>query len=443
MPASHDFPPGRRAVITGIGPVTAIGIGKDALWAGLLAGRSPVSHVTRFDVARSRAKCAAEIIHFDASRWFAPHQGKRWDRCTQLGMAAARLAIDDSGLELPPGGLHPRIAVSFGSALGGIADAETQHGRFLAEGPKSVSRSLALQIYGGAAHSNISIHWGLQGPATTHSNSCASGNVAIGDALRLIREGAADVVIAGAAESPLAPLTFAAFDHIHTMSRWQGAPSAACRPFDAARDGFVMGEGAACFVVESLEHASRRGARIYAEIAGFSLVSEAHHMTIPRPDGEPLRRAMRLALADARLNPPDIGYINAHASSTPQNDLNEAAQIAAVFGADAPPVSGTKAYTGHALGAAGAIECAISLLSMEHGWIPPTLNLERSDCAPLDLVPNQGREQPVRTCSATRLVSAGSTPAWCSRKPNASFRPPASARRATRLSHVRHATRRF
>ncbi|MEZ0274742.1 MAG: beta-ketoacyl synthase, partial [Roseimicrobium sp.] len=302
------------------------------------------------------------------------------------------------GLALEKDTLHPRIGVSFGSALGGIADAEVHHARFLAEGLKTVPRALALQIYGGSTHSNISIHYGLQGPATTHSNSCASGNVALGDALRLIRDGLADVVIAGASESPLSPLTYTAFDLIHTMSRWQGEPvSAACRPFDHARDGFVMGEGAACFVVESLAHAQARGARIYAELAGYSLMSEAHHMTIPRPDGEPLRRAMRSAMADADVQPQEVDYINAHASSTPQNDANEAAQIAAVFGESAPPVSGTKAYTGHALGAAGAMECAISLLAMEHGWLPPTLHLEATDCAKLDYVPNHGREAKVDT----------------------------------------------
>jgi 3-oxoacyl-[acyl-carrier-protein] synthase II len=394
-------------VITGMGPVTPVGIGKEELWTGLQKERSGITHLTRFDTIHSKAKCAAEIRDFDAKRWFAPHETKRWDRCTQFAMAATHLALQDSGLDLKPGGLHPRIGVSFGSALGGIADAEEQHARFLKEGAKAVSRSLALQIYGGATHSNISIHWGLQGPATTHSNSCASGNVALGDALRLIREGACDVVIAGASESPLAPLTFAAFDHIHTMSRWAGEPEQACHPFDRQRDGFVMGEGAACFVVESLEHASQRGASIYAEIAGFSLVSEAHHMTIPRSDGEPLRRAMRLALEDAHCNTTDIDYLNAHASSTPQNDANEAAQIAEVFGNDAPPVSGTKAYTGHALGAAGAMECAICLLAMNHGWLPPTLNLDETDCAPLDYVPKHGREKKLRTVMSNSFGFGG------------------------------------
>jgi 3-oxoacyl-[acyl-carrier-protein] synthase II len=396
VPAREDIPRNRRAVITGMGPVTAIGVGKAAFWSGLQAEESPIAPLTRFALPGCKARCAAEIHDFDAGAWFAPHETKRWDRCTQFAMAGAKLALEDAALDLE-GKLHPRIGVSFGSALGGIADAEAHHSRFMTEGVKSVPRALALQIYGGSAHSNMSIRFGLQGPATTHSNSCASGNVALGEALRLIRDGRADVVLAGASESPISPLTFASFDLIHTMSRWQGEPaSIACRPFDRARDGFVMGEGAACFVVESYEHAANRNARIYAEIAGYSLVSEGHHMTIPRPDGEPLRRTMENALEDARIGINEVDYINAHASSTPQNDANEAAQIATVFGPDAPPVSGTKAFTGHALGAAGAMECAICLLAMEHGWLPPTLHLESSDCAPLDFVPNRGRETEVK-----------------------------------------------
>jgi 3-oxoacyl-[acyl-carrier-protein] synthase II len=396
--ASAPKSPERRAVITGTGPVTAIGTGKAALWAGLRAERSGIGRLTRFETSGTKAQCAAEIPEFEVANWFPAHQTKRWDRCTQFAMVSTQLALEDAGLVLEQGALYPRIGVSFGSALGGISDAETHHARFVQEGVKTVPRALALQIYGGSTHSNITIHYGLQGPSTTHSNSCASGNVALGEALRLIRDGLADVVIAGASESPLSPLTYTAFDLVHTMSRWQGDPTShACRPFDRARDGFVMGEGAATFVVESLAHAQARGAHIYAELAGYSLVSESHHMTIPRPDGEPLRRVMRMALEDAGVQPQDVHYINAHASSTPQNDVNEAAQIAAVFGKDAPPVSGTKAYTGHALGAAGAMEIAICLLAMEHGWLPPTLHFTETDCAPLDYVPNHGRAAKVHT----------------------------------------------
>ena len=392
MPTAIERPASRRAVITGMGPVTACGIGKAAFWGGLQAERSPIERVTRFDASLNKAKCAAEIRDFDPKNWFPSHQVKRWDRHTQFAMVSAKLAMEDAGLLLEPGRLYPSYGVSFGTALGGIANAEAEHQAFKERGIKAVSPALAVQIFGGAAHGNISIGFGLQGPATTNSNSCASGNVAVGDALRMIREGLADVVIAGGSEAPLAPLTFSAFDLINTMSRWQGEPAAACRPFDARRDGFVMGEGACSFVVESYEHAVNRGARIYGEVVGYSLVSEAHHMTIPRPDGEPLRRAMRMALDDTGMKPGEIDYINPHASCTPQNDANEAAQIAAVFGDEAPPVSGTKPYTGHALGAVGAMECAICLLAMEQQWLPPTLNFEcAEDGCPLDFVPNHGR----------------------------------------------------
>ena len=389
----------RRAVITGMGPVTPLGIGRDALWEGLRAEKSPIALLRRFDVSDHAAKHAAELTGFHVQEWFPAHESKRWDRYTQMAMVSAKLAFQDAGLDLPPGSLHPRIGVSFGSALGGISDAEAQHAAFMEKGARAVTRSLALQIFGGSAHGNISIAFGLQGPATTHSNSCASGNVALGDALRWIREGLADVVLAGAAESPLSPLTFTAFDLIHTMSRWQGEPAGhACRPFDAQRDGFVMGEGAASFVVESLAHAEARGARIYAELAGYSQTSEASHMTIPRVDGEPLRRAMLLALADAGVTPREIDYINVHGSATRQNDTNEAAQIAEVFCPKPPPISGTKPFTGHSLGAVGAMECAICLLALEQQWLPPTLHLENPDCHPgLDYVPRTGRSARLRT----------------------------------------------
>jgi len=401
--SSEHRPNNRRAVITGFGPVTPIGIGKDAFWAGLLSERSAISKVTRFDTSANKAKHAAEIGDLDILQWFPSHQAKRWDRYTQMAMIGAKLALQDSGLELKEGQLYPRYGISFGTALGGIANAEEEHANFLTQGPKAVSRALALQIFGGSAHGNMSIAFGLQGPANTNSNSCASGNVALGEGLRWIREGLADVVLAGASEAPLSPLTFTAFDLIHTMSR-----EGNCRPFDQARDGFVMGEGAACFILESYEHAMKRGARIYAELVGYSLVSEAHHMTIPRPDGEPLRRVMRMALNDAQLNTSNVSYISTHGSSTPQNDSNEAAQISAVFGSDAPPVSGTKAYVGHALGAAGAIECAISLLALENQWLPPTLHFEKADeGVTLDLIPNHGRSAKVSTVMSNAFGFGG------------------------------------
>jgi 3-oxoacyl-[acyl-carrier-protein] synthase II len=383
----------RRAVITGLGPITCVGIGKDALWAGLLAEKSGIGRITYFDPPPHSAHCAGEIHDFDPKKWFPPHRLKRLDRYAQFSVASAYLALEDAGLAFSPDDPQSRVGVSFGSALGGIANAESENVRFLAGGSKAVNQTLALQVFGGSAHSNIAIEFGLQGIGTTNSNSCASGPIAVGEALRYIRDGMADVLIAGAAEAPLSPLTYGAFDIIKTMSR--GEPPTSCRPFDANRDGFVMGEGAAALVVEEYEHAKKRGARIYAEVLGYSLSNDAHHMTSPHPSGAPSMRTMRETLADARLNPTDIDYINAHASSTKVNDSSETRCIHAVLGAHARkiPVSGTKAYTAHPLGATGAIEAVICCLAMEKGWIPPTLHHETADPeCDLDIVPNHGRE---------------------------------------------------
>lgn len=401
--------PTRRAVITGLGPLTTIGTGREAFLAGLRAETSAIRRLPAEGGGPLRespdvhARHAAWIDDFEPAQWFPPHRLKRLDRYVQFAIAASRLALHDAGF-LPdprravPEFRHPgRVGVSFGTGLGGIAHAEHQHAQFLQRGIRAVTPALAFQIWGGSAHSNVAIEFGLQGPCTTNSNSCASGNIALMDAARLIRDGLADIMIAGAAECPLAPLTFAAFDHIHAMSRWQGDPPAhACRPFHRARDGFVMAEGAAAFVVEDYEHAKRRNAPIYAEITGFSLTNEAHHMTTPRPDGSPLRAAVGQALETARVRPEQIDYINAHASATPANDVHECLQIARVFGdcMRRIPISGTKAYTGHTLGAAGAIEAATCLLAMQSGWLPPTLHLAEPDpaLAAFDLVPMHGRE---------------------------------------------------
>ena len=394
----------RRSVITGIGPVSTIGIGKDAFLAGLRREESAIRRLPAHDVAAPlhddphvHAKNAAWIEDFNPSAYFPPHRLKRLDRYCQFALASAKLAIADAGLSFSPDQLSPRVGVSFGTGVGGIAQAEHQHASFLVRGIKNVSPALAFQIWGGSAHANIAIELGLQGPATTNSNSCASGNVAIMDAVRFIADNRADIMIAGAAECPLSPLTFAAFDHIHTMSRWQGAPAAhACRPFHRERDGFVMAEGACSFVVEEYEHAKRRGAVILAEVTGWSLTSEAYHMTTPRPDGAPLRAAIEQALDSARLRPEQIDYISPHASSTQANDVHECLQIAQVFGSCIRniPISGTKAFTGHTLGAAGALEAAICLLAMQHDFVPPTLHLTDPDPAlgDFDLVPLHARE---------------------------------------------------
>jgi len=390
----------RRAVITGLGPITCIGIGKEALRAGLLAEKSGIGPLRAIE-RLFKARCSGEIPDFDPTKYFPPHRLKRLDRYAQFAVASALLALEDSGLGWSAETPDPRRGVSFGTALGGIANAEAEKAKFLEGGPKAVNQTLALQVFGGSAHSNIAIECGFQGIGTTNSNSCASGTVALGEALRYIRDGLADVLIAGAAEAPLCPLTYGAFALIKTMSGRE--PPEACSPFDARRDGFVMGEGAAAMVVEEYGHAKRRGARIYAEVLGYSLNNDAHHMTSPHPTGLPAIRAMADALRDASLDPSDIDAISAHASSTRVNDSSETRCIKAVFGDHAKriPVSGTKAYTAHPLGATGAIEAVISCLSMEMGWVPPTLHFREADPeCDLDIIPNHGREQPVR-----RLIS--------------------------------------
>ena len=385
----------RRAVITGLGPITSVGIGRDDFWDGLRAEKSGVRHVSSFDSSIFNAHCAAEIPDWAPEKFFPPHRLKRLDRYAQFSVASAKLALEDAGIAWSRENPQDRIGVSFGTALGGIANAESEHAHFLKKGSRGVNQTLALQVFGGSAHTNIAIEFGFRGAGTTNSNSCASGTIAVGEALRYIRDDFADVIVAGGAESPLSQLTFGAFAFIKTMSQFTGDPAGACRPFDRLRDGFVMGEGAASLVIEELEHARARGAHIYAEVLGYSLNNDAYHMTSPLPGGESCIRAMREALADAHLAPGQIDYINAHASSTQLNDSTETMSIKEVFGAHAAriPVSGTKAYTGHPLGATGAIEAALCALAIDRGWIPPTLNWENPDPAcDLDVVPQHGRD---------------------------------------------------
>ncbi len=383
----------RRAVITGLGPITSVGIGRDPFWEGLRAEKSGIHNVTCFDSSIFNAHCAAEIPDWKPEEFFPPHRLKRLDRYAQFSVASARLALDDAGFKWSREEPQHRVGVSFGTALGGIANAESEHAHFLKKGSRAVNQTLALQVFGGSAHTNIAIEFGFRGAGTTNSNSCASGTIAVGEALRYIRDDFAEVFVAGGAESPLSQLTYGAFAWIKTMS--QQEPDIACRPFDRLRDGFVMGEGAASLVVEELEHARARGAHIYAEVLGYSLNNDAFHMTSPLSTGESCIRAMREALADAQLAPEQIDYINAHASSTQLNDSTETMSIKEVFGAHAHkiPVSGTKAYTGHPLGATGAIEAVICALALDRGWVPPTLNWENPDPAcDLDVVPQHGRD---------------------------------------------------
>jgi 3-oxoacyl-[acyl-carrier-protein] synthase II len=383
----------RRVAITGIGAITPIGIGRKAFWSGIRAERSAVRSVTRFDASIFRSHNAAEVNDFHAEDHLEAKRAKRLDRFGQFSVAAARLALADAGIRLEAED-RERIGAMMGTALGGVGYAEEQLPRFLAQGIRAVDPSLALAVFGGAASCNIAIEFGVSGPNSTNAMSCASGTMAIGEALRQIRHGYADVMLAGGSEAPLMPLCFGAFAIIRAMSTRNDEPHRSSRPFDKDRDGFVMGEGAAVLTLEAYDRAEARGARIYAELCGYGTTNDAHHMTAPLPSGAQAARAMRLALADAHLSPTEIGYINAHGSSTPLNDTSETHAIKQVFDGHAHriPVSGTKGYYGHALGASGAIEAAICAQSLDEEWIPPTVNLDAPDPAcDLDYVPHTGR----------------------------------------------------
>lgn len=386
----------RRVAITGIGALTPIGITRDALWQGLLARRSAVRPVTRFDASIYRSQIAAEI-DFHASDFIEERKVKRLDRFGQFTVACSRLAIEDAHLDMAVED-RERVGSMMGSALGGVGFAEEQFGVFLTQGIKNVAVSLATNVFAGAASCNVAIEFGAQGPNSTNAMSCASGTMGIGQGFREIRDDYADVMICGGVEAPLNQLCFGAFALIRAMSTRNDDPVHASRPFDRERDGFVMGEGAAVVVLEEYERAKARGAHIYAEVCGYAFCNDAHHMTAPRPDGSQAARAMRGALKDARVEPHEVEYVNAHGSSTPLNDPTETRAIRTVFGDHATKlqVSSTKAYYGHALGASGAMETAICAMALEREWLPPTLNLEDpDDGCDLDYIPGVGRESRV------------------------------------------------
>src|SRR6185436_2377508 len=370
----------RRVVVTGIGAVTPIGTGSDGLWAGVLANRSAVRAIDRFDASPFPSRIAAQIDDFDPADHLDAKRARRLDRFSALAVAAARLAVEDASLVLDDG-LSERTGTWIGSALGGVAFGEEQHEGFVARGVRGVAPTLALAVFGGAGASNVALDLGLTGPAVGNSNSCASGAMAIGQAFHAIRDGTVDVALAGGAEAPLAPLTFGAFALIRVLSSRNEDPATASRPFDRQRDGFVMGEAAAILVLEELETARGRGATPIAELLGFGASNDAYHMTAPRPDGRDAARAIREALADADLEPQRIGYVNAHGSSTPLNEPAEARAIRTAFGdhAGGIAVSGTKGLYGHALGASGAVEAAITALALQREILPGTCNLRSLD----------------------------------------------------------------
>lgn len=388
----------RRVVITGLGPITASGIGRERFWEGLRGQASPVGPVTRFDASPFRTTIAAEVPDFEATDYMERNQARRMDRYSQFAIAGTRLALQDADLD-PSSVDSGRVAVQMGSALGGLAHAQDEMVNYLQAGVRAVDPRVAISTFCGAASCQTAIEFGFTGPNSTNAMSCASGTIAVGDAFRLIRDDEVDVAVAGGIEAPLAPLSYGAFAIIRAMSTRNDDPGRACRPFDRGRDGFVMGEGACLLVLEEASRAEARGAHVYAEVRGYGTTNDAHHMTAPRPDGSQAAAAMRRALETAGLSADDLDYVNAHASSTPLNDSTETLAIHSVLGGRAGliPVSGTKPYYGHALGASGAIEAAVTCLAIDRGWIPPTLNLEeRGEGCDLDYVPCEGREHAIR-----------------------------------------------
>jgi len=370
----------RRVAVTGIGAVTPIGSGADGLWAGVLANRSAVQAIDRFDASPFPSRIAAQINDFVPADHLEAKRARRLDRFSQLSVAAARMAIGQSCLT-DADRSDGRTGVWIGSALGGVAFGEEQHAAYVLGGVRAVAPTLATAVFGGAGASNVAIDLGIRGPALGNANSCASGAVAIGQAFQAVRSGMVDVAVAGGAEAPLAPLTHGAFAMIRVLSQRNDDPATASRPFDRDRDGFVMAEGAAILVLEAWESAERRGATILGEVAGFGTSTDAYHLTAPLPSGEAAAAAITGALVDAGVGAGEIGYVNAHASSTQLNELAEAKAIHLALGGHAAsvPVSGTKGLYGHALGASGAIEAAITLMALRHGLLPGTCNLVNLD----------------------------------------------------------------
>ncbi|PZR99512.1 MAG: beta-ketoacyl-[acyl-carrier-protein] synthase II [Chloroflexi bacterium] len=393
--------------------MTPIGTGAGGLWSGVRRGHSAVRRLTRFDPAPFRSQVSAEINDFDPLTWMNHRSAHRLDRFAQFGVATARQALDDAKLHIEAC-RSGRIGVSLGSALGGIAYGEQQHEEFVSGGMRRVSPNVAIAVYGGASGANIAIELGLRGANLSNASSCASGAIAIGEALRLIQRDEADIMLAGGAEAPLAPLTFGSFALIKAMSTRNDEPESASRPFDEDRDGFVMGEGAALLVLEEQDSAIERGARMYCELVGYGHTNDAYHMTAPRPDGSEAARAIQLALTDGAVSAGDVDYINAHATGTPLGDAAESRAIRCALGPSgrAVPVSGTKGLYGHALGASGAIEAAITAMAIDRGFLPGTTNLSRQarDCR-LNLVPACGREAFVERALSTSFGFGGSNSA--------------------------------
>ena len=384
----------RRVVITGMGAVTPLAIGVEETWQALLAGKSGIGLITQFDSAEFTTKIAGEVKDFDPADYIEIKEIKKMDRFIHLSVAAARMAMDQSGLPINEENAH-RVGVMVGAGMGGLIAIEKHHEIMLKRGPKKITPFFIPMLIINLASGQISIMFGAKGPNSAVVTACATGTHNIGDAFKIIQRGDADAMIAGGTESCITPMGIGGFNAMKALSTRNDDPQRASRPFERDRDGFVMGEGAGVMVLEELEHAKKRGATILAELAGYGLSGDAYHLTAPAPNGEGAARCIKMALDDAGANPADVDYINAHGTSTKFNDEFETMAIKAVLGEHAYkiPVSSTKSMTGHLLGAAGGVEAIISVKSILHGKVPPTINYDNPDPeCDLDYVPNTARD---------------------------------------------------
>jgi 3-oxoacyl-[acyl-carrier-protein] synthase II len=399
----------RRVVVTGLGAVTPVGNDVATMWANLLAGKSGAGPITQFDPAGFKTRFACEVKDFDAAAVMGRKEARRMDRFTQFAVAVSKQALDDSDLQVTPDNA-PRIGVMMGTGIGGMNTIVSQLTEMAQKGPDRVSPFFVPMMLPDSAAGQVAIQFGLKGPNLCPVSACATGNNAIGEAFEWVRRNACDVVLAGSTESAMLPIAAAGFNNMTAISTRNEAPEKASRPFDKDRDGFVMGEGAAALILEELDHALARGAKIYAEMLGYGLSADAYHVTAPESTGAGAAQAMQMALAEAGLRPDQIDYINAHGTSTPLNDKSETLAIKRVFGAAAYQVaiSSTKSMTGHLMGAGGAVEAVAAVKVLTDGIIPPTINYETPDPdCDLDYTPNTARVKAVNVVMSNSFGFGG------------------------------------
>lgn len=405
-------PNAHRVVVTGLGLVTPLGNDVESTWAALLAGKSGAAPITLFDAGEEfDVRFACEVKDFEPEQYMERKEVRRTDRFAQFALAASQQAMDLAGWGEGLAGVdRDRVGVIIGSGIGGIATFEEQSRIMLERGPKRISPFFIPMFISDIASGLVSMRYGARGPNFATVSACASGAHAVGTAFRIVSRGEADVMIVGGAEATVTPMTMAGFASMRALSERNDSPETASRPFDATRDGFVLGEGAGCLVIETLEHALARGATIYGELIGYGQTADAHHLTAPAPEGAGAQLAMRAALEDAGIEPGDVDYINAHGTSTPANDLNETLAVKSVFGDHAYDLvmSSTKSMTGHLLGAAGAVESVISVLVCKHGVIPPTINFSTPDPeCDLNYAHNSKLERPVEVAISNSFGFGG------------------------------------